>query len=103
MSPVLDPKAAAVLASSKTSKCQSSSLEEFEFEPAFKVSKNDWSEDNENLDDMIELPNKRKASLSPETKELSRKEKKAAKREQKLKSKSEQKAKLVLDVSPNKN
>ena len=40
---------------------------------------------NAHFNDMFELPNKRKASLSPETKELSRKDKKAAKKEQKSK------------------
>ena len=51
---------------------------------------------------MFELPNKRKASVSPEIKEPSRKDKKAAKKEQKVKSKAEQKVKLQLNMSPTK-
>ena len=51
---------------------------------------------------MIELTGKRKASLSPEAKELSKKEKKAAKREQKVKNRIDQRAKLVIEVSPKK-
>ena len=48
---------------------------------------------------MVELPNKRKAANSPESTEISRKDKKAAKKEQKSKAKSELKAKLKLDTS----
>ena len=71
------------LATSKTLECQSSNLSEFDFA------------------DMFELPNKRKASLSPETKELTRKDKKAAKKEQKAKIKSDQNAKIQLSPTNN--
>ena len=101
-SPVLDPKAASVLAASKTSDCQSSCLEEFEFDPPLKGVSNNSPIENPNFNDMIELTGKRKASLSPEAKELSKKEKKAAKREQKVKNRIDQRAKLVIEVSPKK-
>ena len=52
---------------------------------------------------MIELPNKRKASISPEGKELTRKEKKAAKKDLKFKNKTEQKARMQLEVTPPNN
>ena len=101
-SPVLDPKEASVLAASKTSDCQSSSLDEFEFDPPLKGISNNGPIENPNFNDMTELTGKRKASLSTEAKELSKKEKKAAKREQKVKNKIDQRAKLVIEVSPNK-
>ena len=82
-SPILDPKAASSLATSKTIECQSTSLAEFDFA------------------DMYELPSKRKASLSPETKELTRKDKKAAKRELKAKNKSYQNVKMQLSPTNN--
>ena len=96
-SPVLDPRGA-----SKSTIGQSSNFEEYEFEPP--VNFNDGNGDVKDLQfsDMFELNSKRKASLSPETKELTRKDKKAAKREQKVKSKAEQKAKMQLNVSPTK-
>ena len=100
-SPVRDPKASSVLAASKAKDCQSNNLEEYEFDPPLRGFQNNGSQDKSNLCNMVELQNKRKASLSPETKELTRKEKKAVKREQKVKSKSEQKAKMVLDISSN--
>ena len=98
-SPVLDPKATCSLATSKTLECQSSSLEEFEFEPPLKDFEQVKNGQVQNMSDMFELPNKRKASLSPESKELSRKDKKAAKKEQKSKNKSDQKARMLLNVS----
>ena len=52
---------------------------------------------------MFELQSKRKASLSPESKDLTRKEKKAAKRELKSKAKGEMRAKMQLDISPQKD
>ena len=97
-SPILDPKAASSLATSKSIDCQSSSLDQFEFDSPLRG----FRQDGANNDQMFELPNKRKASISPESKELSRKEKKAAKRDQKIKNRGEQKAKLQLDISPDK-
>ena len=99
-SPVLDPKAACSLATSQTLKCQSSGLEEFEFDPPLKDFNQSKNVQVQNVTDIFELPNKRKASLSPEVKELSRKDKKAAKKEHKLKNKSDQKAKIQLNMSP---
>ena len=96
-SPVLDPRAA-----SKSMSGQLSSLEEFEFDPPLKGVSNNSPIENPNFNDMIELTGKRKASLSPEAKELSKKEKKAAKREQKVKNRIDQRAKLVIEVSPKK-
>ena len=49
---------------------------------------------------MFELPNKRKASNSPQSIEKSKKERKAAKKEQKSREKVKQKSKLQLEVSP---
>ena len=49
---------------------------------------------------MFELPNKRKASHSPQSTEKSKKDRKAAKKEQKCREKVKQKAKLQLDLSP---
>ena len=40
---------------------------------------------NKGLDEMFELANKRKASISPESQEYSKKEKKAAKKIRKIK------------------
>ena len=73
-------------------------MDQFEFDSPLRG----FRQDGANNDQMFELPNKRKASISPESKELSRKEKKAAKRDQKIKNRGEQKAKLQLDISPDK-
>ena len=94
-SPILDPRAG-----SKAS--NSTNMEEFEFEPPFETLNSNCNEKEVNLAG-FELPNKRKASLSPEVKELSRKDKKAAKKEMKSKSKSELKAQRQLDMSSSKN
>ena len=76
--------------------------DEFEFDSPLKAfSKNEIRKDM-NFGSMFELQNKRKASISPESKDLSRKEKKAAKKEQRSKAKNEMRAKMQLDISPQK-
>ena len=102
-SPILDPRAASLLAASKNRSCQSVGLEEFEFASPIKGFVNNGHDKNSKFDDMIELPNKRKASISPEGKELTRKEKKAAKKDLKFKNKTEQKARMQLEVTPPNN
>ena len=94
-SPVLDPKAS--LAASKI--IGRNNHEDFEFSSPLKFSKNDTERDQD-LEEMYQLPGKRKASNSPESKELSKKEKKAAKKDLRTKSKNELKAKSQLDVFP---
>ena len=54
------------------------------------------------FEDMFPLPTKRKATNSPESKDLSKKEKKQSKKENKTKLKTDQKAKAQLEVSPTK-
>ena len=87
-SPVLDPKAGSLGVKD---------IDEFEFNSPIKAfSKN---ENDKNFSNMVELPNKRKAANSPESTEISRKDKKAAKKEQKSKAKNELKAKMKQDTS----
>ena len=73
-------------------------LDEFSFGPP--VSAHGMNEKVQNLEDMFVLPSKRKASASPELKDLSKKSKSTAKKERKNKIKLEQKSKLLVDVSP---
>ena len=54
------------------------------------------------FEDMFPLPVKRKATESPESKELSKKDKKLIKTQARNKSKSDQKSKAQLEVSPSK-
>ena len=75
-------------------------VEDFEFSSPLKTFGQKENDKDESLKGMFELPNKRKASISPESKEATRKEKKAAKKELKNKSKNENRAKLQLEVSP---
>ena len=77
-------------------------MEEFEFDPPFETLKSNCNVKGVDLAG-FELPNKRKASLSPEVKELSRKDKKAAKKEMKSKCKSESKAQRQLEMSSSTN
>ena len=49
---------------------------------------------------MFQLPNKRKATNSPQSIEKSKKERKATKKEQKSREKIKHKSKLQLDVPP---
>ena len=88
-SPILDPRANSSLKVSTDPNLGSSvknGLEEFEFDPPFEAN--------------FELVNKRKASMSPEVKEPSRKDKKAAKKEQRNKNKGEIKSRRLLEISP---
>ena len=71
----------------------SDNLDEFSFGPALHVK-------NSGLEEMFELPNKRKATNSPQSIEKSKKERKAAKKEQKSREKIKHKSKLQLDVPP---
>ena len=97
-SPVLDPKAGAK--SNIQSLC-SKNVDDFEFDSPMKAfGKNDKDPDFVN---MVELPNKRKALKSPESTDISRKDKKAAKKDQKTKAKKEMRAKMQLDISPQSN
>ena len=74
-SPVLDPKAVSK-ASNVHSLCVNNA-DEFEFDSPLKAfSKTENKQDIE-FGNMFELQSKRKASLSPESKDLTRKEKKA--------------------------
>ena len=103
-SPVLDPKAS-FLGASKSGSGQSiflikNGVEDFEFSSPLKAFGQNGNNKDKSLKDMFELPNKRKASISPESKETTRKEKKAAKKELKNKSKNEIRAKQQLEVSP---
>ena len=81
-----------MLKPSKTLVCQTSGLEEFEFNSPLKDFGHERNTQDRSFADMFELQSRRKASLSPESAELSKKEKKAAKRELKSKNKT--------DVSP---
>ena len=96
--PILDPNASSSKAASKSILSESPStnnLDEFSFGPPLHVQ-------NSGLEEMFELPNKRKASNSPEYIEKSKKERKAAKKEQKSREKMKHKSMLQLDVSPTK-
>ena len=92
-----------MLKPSKTLVCQTSGLEEFEFNSPLKDFGHERNTQDRSFADMFELQSRRKASLSPESAELSKKEKKAAKRELKSKNNTEQKAKIQLSVSPKNN
>ena len=88
--PVLDPNAS----SSKMVLSElpsSDNLDNFNFGPKLQVNKI-------SLEDMFELPNKRKASNSPPSTEKSKKDRKAAKKEQKSREKHLQKSRSQLDA-----
>ena len=94
--PILDPNASSIKGASTSIFSESPSknnLDEFSFGPALQVK-------NSEMEEMFELPNKRKASISPQSIEKSKKERKAAKKEQKSREKVKQKSKLQLEVSP---
>ena len=100
-SPILDPNLSRNICQTKQvldESLNSDNLDEFSFSPP--VSGHGLISKVQNLEDMFELPNKRKASTSPEQKDLSKKGRSTAKKERKNKMRLEQKSKLRVDVSP---
>ena len=95
-SPILDPNVSSAKGASTEFLHESplvSNTDEFSFGPPLQAKATGLAE-------MFELPNKRKASVSPQSTEESRKDKKAAKKVQRSQLKLQNKSKLQLNVTP---
>ena len=97
-SPIRDPNSFRNVGSiPSVNESTTSGLDEFNFGPPTNINGLDM-----NIDGMFLLSNKRKASVSPDSKDLTKKNKSAAKKERKNRLKLELKSKSVVDISPSK-